>query len=694
MDETPARRRTALRVALGCGIGAIALTLAPVGVGGSAASAADGPSVSGPTGEVRPGDTVTIRGSGLTGCPTNTVDVYLASVNGGSSGEYDDLLAAGLPVDAAHGNSIAFRHAVPAPVYSSNGATGQNVPAVNRIVVRCPGREDNLAQTPIEINAFRKEETASPPADLRTRRILVEPATALPGTEVTLWTNLRCGRANADDDAEVRWDGHFLAKLSIFDPAGTSYRFIVPEGPARGPRPITVSCFAQGAGMPDNGVTLRTEFQVPEPKLTVTPAQATAGRPLRVEGSGFVGCARPVDGGAGALTVRHGRNEFGRVPVAADGRFAGEVTVPSGPADGEGALTVACVGGAGYDGDVSVRLAVMAATKDAEPAGDRSEAAVNLPSPADLFDEPRPVLVAGATALAALPVLGFSAELFNRTWAENRLRIRRRLRPGAARPRSQPRVPELQVLAFVVLSAATCVAVEPGTGWNAGTGALALALVAAVPLGVLVYEGPAEAYRRRVSRIRALPHLVPGALVVAVLLAAASRLLDLAPGYVYGLFLAFTSAGLRRLSPADEGRAIALGSWSLAGLAVVSWVWRIPVTHVLNDSDGAPFGWVLAEDLLTQCFVASVVGLVFGLLPMRFMDGHALWRWNRWAWAAIYVAALFLFTLTLLDPTGVAGGTTRTMWLRSMYLFAGAAVLSVLFWATFRLRPARPPVTP
>ncbi|WP_406297580.1 hypothetical protein OG948_18265 [Embleya sp. NBC_00888] len=673
-----------MRAALGMGIGAVALTLAPLAFGTSAAGAT-GATVSVTPGPVRPGDSVAIRGSGLTGCPTNKVDVYLLSANGGSSGEYLDLLAADLPVDTAHGDSIAFRHTMLAPTYSSNGAASTDRP-VNRIAVRCPGQEKALAETAIEINAFRPEETRTPPADLRARHLVLEPATGVPGTEVTLWTDLRCGDANASDDARVTWGGRDLAKLSISGAGAEAQRFIVPDGPDRGPRPITVTCFAQGAGMPDNGVVQRADFQVARPELTLTPKQPTAGRPLRVEGSGFVTCGRPVDGGAGTLTVRHGGTVLGTVPVAADGRFASEIRVPRELPGGEGMLTVACTTGVGYDGDFSVRVAVLGAA-GTSAVSERSEAAVNLPSPSALFDEPRPVVLAGATAVVALPVLGFSAELFNKTWEQNRLRIRRRLRPGAARPRSQPRMPELQVLVFVLLSAAFCVAVEPGTGWNAGTAALALALMAAVPLGVLVYEGSAEAYRRRVSRIRALPRLVPGALGVALVLAVASRLLHLTPGYVYGLFLAFTSAGLRRLAPSDEGRAIALGSWSLAGLAVVAWVWRIPVTHVLNESDGAPFGWVFAEDVLTQCFVAAVVGLVFGLLPMRFMDGHALWQWNRWAWAAIYALALFLFVLALLDPAGAADGLTRDMWLRSTILFATAALASITFWAIFRLRP-------
>jgi hypothetical protein len=660
-----------------------------------AVAAPGGPSVSVTPGAALPGDVMTVRGSGLTGCALNTVDVYLKSDNGGSSGHYLDLLASDLPVDTGHGGTIAFRHPAPTPVYSTAGGTGSGTgEPVNQIVVRCARQEQALASTPITIDRSQTYEKTTPPAELAGKGLLLIPSTGAPGTPVTLWTDIRCGNTNADDDAQVMWGGRELTKLSIQDSAGEAYKFTVPSGPDRGPQQVEVRCYAQGIGMPDNGVTRRAEFTVPVPELTVTPKEAVAGRPLRIEGGGFFACGQDADGGRGELTVRRGDTVLGRVPVSADGRFAGEVPVPRELPGGPGTLTVACAAG-GYDGDFSVSLAVIgsATPAAAEASGrDRSESATALPSPGDLFDEPRPLVLAGATTVLALPVLGFSAELFNKTWAENRLRIRRRLRPGAARPRSQPRFPELQVSAFVVLSAAFCVAVEPGTGWNARTGALAAALVAAVPLGVLVYEGPAEAYRRRVSRIRALPRLVPGALAVALMLAVASRLLHLTPGYVYGLFLAFTTAGLRRISPVDEGRAVALGAWSLTGLAIVAWVWRIPVTHILDTTNGSPFGWVFTENLLTQCYVAAVVGLVFGLLPMQFLDGHALWQWNRLAWATLYAVALFLFTLTLLDPTGPASGQTQSMWLRSTTLFATAATLSTLFWATFRLRPH--PTTP
>ncbi|MYW05038.1 FGLLP motif-containing membrane protein [Streptomyces sp. SID3343] len=680
-------KQVRVRAAFAAAVGTVAALCVPL-FAHVAVAAPAGPSVSVTPGTALPGDIVTIKGSGLAGCAMNTVDVYLESNNGGSSGGYADLLASDLPVDTAHANTIAFRHPVPTPVYNTESGTSLDKP-VNQIVVRCARTEKELASTPITINRSRTYDPTPPPAELAAKGLLLTPSTGAPGTPVTLWTDIRCGDANADDDAQVTWAGRELTKLSIQGNDGEAYSFTVPAGPARGPQQIAVRCFAQGVGMPDNGVTQQADFTVPAPALTVTPKEAVAGQPLRVEGSGFVACGQPADGGRGELTVRLGATVLGNVPVAADGRFAGDVPVPREVPGGAGTLTLACATG-GYDGDFSVDLAVRAATTPAaaEPSDpDRSRSAAALPSPGDLFDEPRPLVLAGATAVLALPVLGFSAELFNKTWAENRLRIRRRLRPGAARPRSQPRVPELQVLLFVVLSAAFCVAVEPGTGWNTRTGALALALLVAVPLGVLVYEGPAEAYRRRVSRIRALPRLVPGALGVALVLATASRLLELTPGYVYGLFLAFTTAGLRRMAPADEGRAVALGAWSLAGLAVAAWVWRIPVTHILNTSDGSPFGWVVTENLLTQTYVAAVVGLVFGLLPMQFLDGHALWQWNRLAWAAIYAVALFLFTLTLIDPTGPASGQTQTMWLRSTTLFATAATTSTLFWSIFRLRP-------
>nr|WP_272924010.1 FGLLP motif-containing membrane protein [Streptomyces sp. SID3343] len=567
-----------------------------------------------------------------------------------------------------------------------------------------------MAQAPFDVDRTDTPDDDPPPGavpgDLASKRIVVRPTSARPGTKVTVWTDIRCGTSNASNDAGLYFGDAFVRAIDARSNAEPrSETLQIPQTPIRGPSRISVSCGDEPNPEDVDGTAVfGADFTVTAPALTLSADRAAPGDRLRAVGAGFTGCADPIDDAPAELALRQGDRVLARFPVARDGRVDAELTVPSGLPAGVAELTAACASER-FDGSVRLALSVTPTAKTdgggeravgrtVPAAADRAESAVRLPSPGDLLDHRAPLAVAGAGTVLALPLVGFAAELFNQTLAENRLRIRRRLRPGAARPRSLPRAPRLQAVAFVALSAAFTVVVEPDAGLDRSTLALALSLVIAVPLTVLAYSGVAEHYRRRVSRVRAFAHLIPGALVVAVALGVISRSAHLIPGYVYGLFLAFTHAGLRRLPPREDGRAGALGAWSLAGLGLAAWVWRIPVEHVLAGDEHPAFGWILTENVLTQVYIAAVVGLVFGLLPIRFMDGHVLWTWSRSGWAAVYAVAVFLFMLTLLDPTGVATGATEGMWLRSGSVFGAFLLASVAFWAVFRLRPARGPNHP
>ncbi|MGC0418549.1 FGLLP motif-containing membrane protein [Embleya sp. AB8] len=660
-----------------------------------------------PGGPLHPGDVVTVRGTGHTGCPTGRVDLlaYDSRLRTNVLGA-DRLIAADVPIDAAQDHGFAVRFTMDPPLYV--GTQGFRT--------LCTDRAGNTFSTAMAQTPFSYEPTepgnpngfpapGPPPANLAARRLVVEPADAAPDRLVTVWTNLRCGPANATHNGALYWDGRFVTTFyAPAEPQGgqggpQALRVHLPQTPTRGTHRLTASCYAgaSGFGVVDGDTVLSAELTFAPPTFALSSTDAAGGDRVRATGAGFTGCAAPIEAGPAELAIRRGEQILARLPVRPDGRIDAELTLPDGLADGPAELTAACASER-LDGSVRFALTVRPAAHPtqalARRAADRAESALALPSPGNLLDHPAPLAAAGAGTVLALPLVGFAAELFNKTVEENRGRIRRRLRPGAGRPRSLPRAPRLQVVAFLVLSVLCTVAVEPELGLDSATYALALSLLIAVPLTVLVYSGPAEAYRRRLSRIRAFPHLIPGALVVALLLGVLSRAAHLVPGYVYGLFLAFTHAGLRQLSPREEGRATALGAWALAGLGASAWVWRIPVERVLADQDSPAFGWVLAENVLTQTYVGAVIGLVFGLLPIRFLDGHLLWRWSRWGWAAVYAVAVFLFLLTLVDPTGVAVGATRRMCVDAAWWFGAFLLASVAFWAVFRLRSATPPAPP
>lgn len=98
-----------------------------------------------------------------------------------------------------------------------------------------------------------------------------------------------------------------------------------------------------------------------------------------------------------------------------------------------------------------------------------------------------------------------------------------------------------------------------------------------------------------------------------------------------------------------------------------------------------------------MALVAGVELTVFGMLPLRFLPGEKVFRWNRRAWAALFGFGLFGFVHVLINPrSGYLADATRTPMLTIVALLLVFGIGSVVFWAYFRFRsvPAAPSATP
>ena len=79
------------------------------------------------------------------------------------------------------------------------------------------------------------------------------------------------------------------------------------------------------------------------------------------------------------------------------------------------------------------------------------------------------------------------------------------------------------------------------------------------------------------------------------------------------------------------------------------------------------------------------------LLPIRFLDGHKLWTWNRLLWGIVFVVGAFGLIHLLLRPgNGYVGHNTNTPMFTVIALFLAFGVVSVAFWGYFRYRKPRP----
>jgi len=138
-----------------------------------------------------------------------------------------------------------------------------------------------------------------------------------------------------------------------------------------------------------------------------------------------------------------------------------------------------------------------------------------------------------------------------------------------------------------------------------------------------------------------------------------------------------------------EGRAETVTL--LAGLVVALGAWVVfePVAHAANGAHPS-LGVMVADSTLAGLFIGGVEGMLFSLVPLRFLPGHRVKQWGWIPWAVLTAVTLYLFVHVLLVPSGgYLGQSTTATTNVTIALFVGFAVLSMGFWAWFRFRPEK-----
>ncbi|WTW95540.1 VWA domain-containing protein [Streptomycetaceae bacterium NBC_01309] len=239
---------------------------------------------------------------------------------------------------------------------------------------------------------------------------------------------------------------------------------------------------------------------------------------------------------------------------------------------------------------------------------------------------------------------------------------------------------------FVVLSALASTFVDPDSGFNTKSAILLLGFLVAAPLVIFAYSWPNERNAKRASGVPGVLRTVPAALGLAIFCTVLSRIADFVPGYVFGLVLGYVALRERRLSRAQEGKGVLFGAIGALLVSVAAWV-GLEFVHDKALAVDADAGLVIADTILATTFILGVETVLFGLIPLRVLDGNKLRKWNTWVWAGTYAVAILLFVHVLVLNSGRGGSDDDTSLTAALVLFTGFALVSGLFWAYFRYIP-------
>jgi hypothetical protein len=300
----------------------------------------------------------------------------------------------------------------------------------------------------------------------------------------------------------------------------------------------------------------------------------------------------------------------------------------------------------------------------------------------------------GESALLALLFLllaAFPGQLFNKTYEENEEEIhgwfagRSGALAGISAALSGFWNKRVGIFTFVVLSALLYSFLSPSFGVDALSIASLIGILLGLVVVILAFELPIAGAHRRLLHERGKVRVLPMTIFVGIFCVIASRLTDFQPGYLYGLVAGYAFA--RELPDKDEAHAHVWTAVSMLTISLVSWL-AMPLVD--NGFSAQPLLDTLISAALATIFVAGLEGLLFELVPLRFLRGEVVYEWRRSVWTVLFLAAAFLFVWIMLQPNSGYLGSTRTSPLvPAVILFVGFGIFSVVFWAYFRFRPAR-----
>ncbi|MEU3624984.1 hypothetical protein BS329_36640 [Amycolatopsis coloradensis] len=173
---------------------------------------------------------------------------------------------------------------------------------------------------------------------------------------------------------------------------------------------------------------------------------------------------------------------------------------------------------------------------------------------------------------------------------------------------------------------------------KAAVGAVSLVLV------VSAYEKPKDTLLNA-GRGRGHLRAIWLGFLVAATLATLSRFLGSPVPYVYGLVVTFIAVGAA--SKQAQGRATLGGGIAVLVTCVGLWVAFAPL--VVAGRDAGPKSPAY-ESAFAICVVlaAGIQVVVFGLLPIKPLDGYALKDWSKVAWWALYAPTVFFYVHVVL----------------------------------------------
>jgi len=229
---------------------------------------------------------------------------------------------------------------------------------------------------------------------------------------------------------------------------------------------------------------------------------------------------------------------------------------------------------------------------------------------------------------------------------------------------------------------------SPDFGFNQQSVYLFIALVIGLGFATYLQEGGSTFMAVRRYRAPSSVRLFGGGILVAIVCVAASRVAGLQPGFVYGFVASSVLLTPIALDRRKAANLVVLPSLALLVASILAWMAMGPLHAAVQQN--ASWTNVLALSVAAAIFVGGLEGVFYSMIPLTFMDGHVVWRWNRAAWVLIFGAATFLFwQLVINQYAAYLEAFKQPTILAILLILAVYGTLTTVTWLYFRYRRSR-----
>jgi hypothetical protein len=318
----------------------------------------------------------------------------------------------------------------------------------------------------------------------------------------------------------------------------------------------------------------------------------------------------------------------------------------------------------------------------------------------DIATSPSAILSNAGLSAGLLALMLIDTTIFNAILKENsflihgfvqrRLRWLRALlrRPHPHLPHAHlPHTPQssstiLKPMIVLSLSALIYSLLDPNFGLNNSSLVLFLSLFFGLAVATYVNDGGQVLVAERRFGIPFSLQFFPAAIGIAIVSIFVSRLVDIHPGIIFGFVAGAREASREEPDDRQDGIINFLPMASLLIVSVLAWLAIGPVDSIAG---GDTLVGTVVEASCAMLFVGSIQGLLFTLIPLQFMDGQKVWKWNKLAWLCLALPVGFLFFHTVLNQGATLASASSSHGVIALYTSAIVAwILTIVAWIYFR----------